>query len=131
MAALRQTQADHNYLPESELRQVGDELGIPLSHIYEVVTFYDEFSLERRGRHNVCVCRGSACGVKGGKDVIAAAGEVLGVSVGETTEDYEYSLQTVSCFGNCAVAPAMLVDQDLYGDLTAERVKGILKDKGE
>lgn len=131
MAALRQTQADHNYLPESALRQIGDELGVPLSHIYEVVTFYDEFSLERRGRHNVCVCRGSACGVKGGKDVIAAAGEVLGVSVGETTEDYEYSLQTVSCFGNCAVAPAMLVDQDLYGDLTAERVKGILKDKDE
>ncbi len=131
MAALRQTQSDQNYLPESALRQIGDELGVPLSHIYEVVTFYDEFSLERRGRHNVCVCRGSACGVKGGKDVIAAAGEVLGVSVGETTEDYEYSLQTVSCFGNCAVAPAMLVDQDLYGDLTAERVKGILKDKDE
>ena len=127
IAALRRTQSDQNYLPESALRQIGDELGLPMSRIYEVVTFYDEFSLERRGRHNVCVCRGSACGVKGGKDVIAAAGEVLGIAAGETSEDYEYTLDTVSCFGNCAVAPAMLVDQDLYGDLTPERVKSILR----
>lgn len=129
IAALRLTQADQNYLPESALRQIGDELGIPMTHIYEVVTFYDEFSLERRGRHNICVCRGSACGVKGGKDVMVAAGEVLGIAAGETSKDYEYTLDTVSCFGNCAVAPAMLVDQDLYGDLTPERVKNILGDK--
>lgn len=126
IVALRRTQSDQSYLPKSALRQIGDELGIPMSRIYAVVTFYDEFSLERRGRHNVCVCRGSACGVKGGKDVIAAAGDVLGIDAGETTEDYKYTLDTVSCFGNCAVAPAMLVDKDLYGDLTPERVKSIL-----
>ncbi len=97
-----------------------------MSYIYGVVTFFDEFSLERRGRHNVCVCRGSACGVKGGKDIISAAADVLGVGPGQTTPDFEYTLETVSCFGNCAVAPAMLVDKELYGDLTPERVRSLL-----
>ncbi len=126
ITALRRGQETHGYLPEEVLREISEELNKPFSQIYGIVTFFDEFSLERRGRNRVYVCRGSACGVKGGKDVLNAVKNIVGVNEGETTPDYEYTLETVSCFGNCAVAPAMLVNKDLYGDLTPERVETIL-----
>ena len=126
ITALRRGQETHGYLPEKVLREISEELNKPFSQIYGIVTFFNEFSLEPRGRNRVYVCRGSACGVKGGKDVLNAVKNIVGVNEGETTPDYEYTLETVSCFGNCAVAPAMLVNKDLYGDLTPERVARIL-----
>lgn len=126
ITALRRAQEAYGYLPEEVLREISVELNKPLSQIYGIVTFFSELSLEKRGRNRVCVCRGSACGVKGGKDVLNAVKSVVGVNEGETTPDYEYTLETVACFGNCAVAPAMLVNKDLYGDLTPERVERIL-----
>jgi len=125
--ALRDAQEEHGYLPQTVLDEISGELQVPVARVYAIVTFFDEFSLEKLGRNKVCVCRGSACGIKGGKDVLNAVKDVVGVGEGETTADYEYTLSTVSCFGNCAVAPAMLVNEDLYGDLTPERVNRILK----
>ena len=126
IAALRRAQETYGYLPEEVLIEISAELNKPLSHIYGIATFFNEFSLEKRGRNRVCVCRGSACGVKGGRDVLNAVKNIVGVNEGETTPDYEYTLETVPSFGNCAVAPAMLVNKDLYGDLTTERVERIL-----
>ncbi len=104
-----------------------------MSRIYAVVTFYAQFYLNPRGRQTVRVCRGTACHVRGGSLILEAVERELGITDGETTPDLEYSLETVACIGACALAPAMVVNENTYGKMTpSEAAKAICrKDKKE
>ncbi len=123
---LQEVQAICGYLPEEALAVVSRKLDIPLSRIYGVVTFYAQFYLTKRGRHTVRVCRGTACHVRGGKSVLNTVKDFLGIDDGQTTKDYNFSLETVACLGTCFLAPVMMVDRSYYGKLVAPKVPAIL-----
>ncbi len=124
---LQEVQAIYGYLPEEALRKVGDSLHIAMSRIYGVVTFYSQFYLTPRGRHTVRVCRGTACHVRGGKSILKAVQQFLGVNENETTADFKYTFETVACLGACALSPVLLVDKNYYGKLTPAKVEKVLK----
>jgi NADH-quinone oxidoreductase subunit E len=124
---LQDAQAIYGYLPEEVLADIGRRLKIPLSRIYGVVTFYAQFYLTPRGRHTVRVCRGTACHVRGGKQVRKAVQQYLGIEENETTPDFKFTFETVACLGACALSPVMLVDKTYYGKLTPAKVEPILK----
>jgi NADH:ubiquinone oxidoreductase subunit E len=108
------------------LAAVGKHLHVSMSRIYGVVTFYAQFYLNPRGRHTVRVCRGTACHVRGGKSVLNTVKEALGIEDGETTPDFNFSLETVACLGTCFLAPVMMVDRNYYGKLIPQKVASII-----
>ena len=124
---LQEVQALYGYLPEEALKIVSTGLKIPLSRVYGVVTFYAQFYLNPRGRHTVRVCRGTACHVRGGKNVLKATQQFLGVGENETTPDFKFTFETVACLGACALSPVLLVDKNYYGKLTPAKVEKVLK----
>lgn len=115
--ALQRAQDAYGYLPKSVLAKVADELGASWAKVYGVATFYAQFHLKPRGRHIILVCRGTACHVGGASGIISALEQRLGVAEGETTEDLEFTLETVACLGACALAPVMVVDGGYHGHL--------------
>jgi len=126
MAILEEVQDCHRYLPRDVLILISERLGIPLSQIYSVATFYNAFSLERRGRHEACVCVGTACHVRGAKRVLTRLEENLGIKSGETTSDWNYSLDTVHCLGACALGPIVVVDEEYSGQMNTNKVDELL-----
>ncbi len=124
---LQEVQKAYGYLPKSILMAVSDRTGIPASRIYGVATFYEQFYLEPRGRHTIKCCRGTACHVRGGPDIIKAIEQALGIGPNETTEDMLYTFETVACLGTCFLAPVIMVNNDYYGHLSAGKIKSILK----
>lgn len=115
------------HLSADVLRHVAGALKLPLSHIYGVVTFYHFFTMVPRGKHQIMVCRGTGCHVRGSGPILQALEKELGVREGETTRDGLFSLTTARCIGACALAPAMSVGDDVYGKLTAEKVPHLCK----
>jgi NADH:ubiquinone oxidoreductase subunit E len=124
---LQEAQAIYGYLPEGVLKAISQGLKISMSRVYGVVTFYSQFYTTKRGRHTVRVCRGTACHVRGGKGILKAVQEILGVGENETTPDYEFTFETVACLGACALSPVLLVDKKYYGKLTPAKVDRVLK----
>jgi NADH-quinone oxidoreductase subunit E len=124
---LQETQKAYGYLPKKALEQIAEYVNVSLSHIYGLVTFYNQFYLTPRGRNSVRVCRGTACHVRGGPSILRAAQKVLGIKEGETTSDLRFSLETVACFGACFLSPVMMVNNDYYGKLLPENVDTILE----
>src|SRR5271157_6110343 len=102
---LQEIQDEFNYLPKDELKVVADRLQVPLTQVYSVATFFKMFSLEPKGRHQVRVCLGTACHLKGGPSLVRALERDLKINLGQTTEDQLFTLETVNCLGACALAP--------------------------
>ncbi len=125
---LQDIQAVMHYLPQKALVQVSKSLDIPLTHIYEVATFYKAFSLEPRGKHTIKVCLGTACHVRGGARVLNYLENRLDVKSGETTEDLSFSLEGVNCLGACALGPVMVVDKRYYGHIHTNKIEPILRE---
>lgn len=123
---LQMAQAIFGYLPESALKKVSLGLGKPYSEVAGVVGFYSFFSTQPRGKHMVRVCLGTACYVRGGKNVLEALKDKLGVDVGGTTEDRQFSLEVARCFGACGLAPAIMIDDQVYQRVKPTRVQAIL-----
>jgi NADH:ubiquinone oxidoreductase subunit E len=123
---LNETQETYRYLPREAIEETARFLGISPSTIYGVATFYALFRLNPSGEKIIRVCRGTACHVRGSPRIIEEVGKLLGVKPGETTPDMEYTLETVSCFGSCALAPVMVIDKTVYGRMTPARVREIL-----
>lgn len=119
---LQELQKAYGYLPEVVLTHLSQEVKVPLSQIYGVVTFYAQFYLTPRGRNIIRVCRGTACHVRGGSRILEAVEREVGIMEGETTPDLEYSLETVACIGACALAPTMVINEKTYGKLTSKKV---------
>jgi len=116
------------YLPREAMAATAGFLNVPEATIYGVVTFYAQFHLTRQGRHKIRVCQGTACHVRGGKRVMSAVKKKLGIGPGETTPDYEFSVEGVACFGSCALAPVMVVDGKVYGKVTPRQAVEILEE---
>ena len=124
---LQQIQNIYGYLPPEVLQELCNRTGIAASQVYGVVTFYEQFYLEPHGRHTIKCCRGTACHVKGGPEIIRSVKRSLGIEPGETTDDMKFTFETVPCLGTCFLAPAMMVDSDYYGHLTVKKIGEILK----
>lgn len=123
---LQGIQSSYGYLPKQVLMEMSKRTGIAASHIYGVVTFYEQFHLKPRGKHLIRCCRGTACHVKGGPEIIDVIKHCLKVEPGETSEDGEFTFETVACLGACALAPLMVIDEKYYGMMTKQKIVGVL-----
>jgi NADH-quinone oxidoreductase E subunit len=124
---LQDIQDSYNYLPKDELKVVAARLNVPLTQIYSVATFYAMFSLVPKGDHQLKVCLGTTCHLRGGNRLVDSLASRLGCEVGYTTKDGAYSLETVGCLGSCAQAPVMMIDDKYYARVTVDKVPKILK----
>jgi NADH-quinone oxidoreductase subunit E len=127
IAILQDIQAEYNYLPRKALLILSQAMKIPLIDIMGVATFYSSFSLEPRGEHTVTVCMGTACHVRGGPKILEEFERKLDVEAGHTTEDRQFSLETVACLGCCAIGPVVVVDGNYHAQTTIRNVGSILK----
>ena len=127
LSVLQDIQAKYGYLPEEKLIETAETLDMPLIDVYGVATFYKSFSLTPRGRHQVKVCLGTACHVRGADRIGKEVERKLGIGPGETSEDGEFSLETVMCLGCCAIGPVVVMDGKYYGQMTRTKVESVLK----
>jgi NADH-quinone oxidoreductase subunit E len=126
----------HKYLPKDTLSLVARKMGLTASQIFGVATFYSFFNLEPQGRHAVTVCRGTACHTRGSRKLLSTLCESAGLSAGDeedgsetslTTPDRELTVRTVACFGQCALAPVVAVDEDIHGYMDGIRLRGLIQ----
>ncbi len=128
---LQETQENFRYLPAAAMREIADFLHMPESTIFGVSTFYAQFKLTPLGKKIIRVCRGTACHVRGAAKVLAEMEKQLGIKAGQTTDDMEYTLETVACIGACALAPTMTIDGETYGKMTTKKVAEVLGDSSK
>ena len=126
MPIMQEAQAIYGYLPYQVQKIISDETGIPIEKIYGVATFYAQFSMSPKGKYVVAMCLGTACYVKGAGAILEEIEKVLGIEDGECTSDGKFSLEVCRCVGACGLAPVMIVDGDVYGKMTPDRVAGVL-----
>lgn len=115
--ALKEAQEMFGYLPMEVQRKLASGLKIPASHVYGVVTFYSFFTISPRGRHTIRLCLGTACYVKGSKEILENIVRAVGINVGETSPDGRFTLEAVRCLGACGLAPVMMVGEDTHGNI--------------
>ena len=126
MPVLQGAQDIYGYLPIEVQRRIAEGLKIPVEQVYQVVTFYAQFTLNPVGKYKISVCLGTACYVKGSQAVLDELEKQLGVGAGSTTPDAKYTLEATRCLGCCGLAPVMTVNDDVYGRMKPEDVKDIL-----
>jgi NADH:ubiquinone oxidoreductase subunit E len=127
MMALHETQDLFGYVPLEIMELISQKLKIPVSEIYGVATFYSQFSLVPKGENVIGVCLGTACYVKGGQDILDKLEEILGIGVGQTTPDGKFSIDATRCLGACGLAPVIAINGEVYGNITADDVEGIIE----
>lgn len=127
IGVLQEIQKEERYLPRDILEHVAAEMEIPLTRIFSIATFYKSFSLEPRGRHQIKVCTGTACHIKGAQQNTSELKRRLGIDGGETSPDGNFSLENVNCLGTCALAPVIVVDEDYHDGITPGKIRRILK----
>ncbi|HEY5555472.1 NAD(P)H-dependent oxidoreductase subunit E [Acetobacterium sp.] len=123
---MQETQTEYGYLPLELQRTIADELGIPLTEVYGVATFYSQFTLKPKGKYQIAICLGTACYVRGAQPIIDKVNSILGTVLGETTEDGQYSVDATRCIGACGLAPVMMINEDVFGSLRVNDIPGIL-----
>ncbi len=125
--ALQRAQTEDGFISRERILRIHEETGIPVSQIYGVATFYAQFRLSPVGKHIVRVCHGTACHVSGANDISKAVEDQLGVQNGETTDDKQFTIETVSCLGCCSLAPVVMIGNDTFGNLKPADLKKILR----
>ena len=129
IAILQDVQAEYNYLSEADLSYIADALGISVSKVYSVATFYENFSLEAKGKHIVKVCAGTACHVRKSGPIYDALREYLGLEgKKKTSDDGLFTLETVACLGACGLAPVMTVDGEVHAKMDPETAVSLLEE---
>ncbi len=123
ISLLQDVQGEYNYISAEHMTLICDHVGVPLTRAWSVATFYKSFSLEPRGEHEVKVCLGTTCHLKGGQRLVEACERHLGVARGQTTDDLKFTLDTVKCVGACALAPVVMVDEDYLGEANMVSLK--------
>lgn len=126
ITVLHAAQNVYGYLPIEVQKIIATGLDIPLSEVSSVVSFYSFFSVIERGKHTIRVCLGTACYVRGGKKLVEAIYDQLGIGIGETTEDKNFSFEVARCIGACGLAPAVMIDDEVYKQVTPEKLEKIL-----
>ena len=124
---LQDIQADCGYISAESMQLISEHTGVPVTQAYSVATFYQSFRLEPQGEHEVRVCLGTACHLKGGPRIVEELERRLDVASGGTTEDMRYTLSTVNCVGACALAPVVVVDEEYHPNMTAKKLEKQLK----
>lgn len=124
---LIEIQHENRWLPKEVLAKVADALDVPFSRVMQIATFYKTFSLKPKGRHEVHVCTGSSCHLRGGARLLAAVQRLIGIKPGETDPESRFSLETGSCLGSCSIGPEIIVDGTHHGRMTPARVEDVLK----
>ena len=127
MAVMQEAQGIYGYLPIEVQNKIAEGMEVPLEKVYGVATFYAQFSLSPKGQNHVAVCLGTACYVKGSGLIYDKFQELLGIGGDECTADRSFSLTASRCIGACGLAPVLTVNEDVYGRLTADDVKGIIE----
>ncbi len=131
MPVLHEAQDIYGYLPPEVQTVIAEGLNVPLAEVYGVATFYSRFTLMPKGKHQISVCLGTACYVKGSDKILEEVEKTLKISCGECTSDREFSIDSCRCVGACGLAPVMIVDGEVYGKLTEKDVKTILNKYAE
>ncbi|HOB36801.1 MAG TPA: NADH-quinone oxidoreductase subunit NuoE [Candidatus Avimonas sp.] len=127
MTVMQKAQDIYGYLPFEVQKMIAEGMNVPLEKVYGVATFYSQFSLSPKGKYNVSVCLGTACYVKGSGEIFNKLSEKLGIGPDECTEDGKFSLVATRCIGACGLAPVMMVNEDVYGKITADDIDKILE----
>ena len=125
---LQDLQAEHGYLPADELRVLAKDLDVPLSRIYGIAMFYPSFRLAPKGQHEITLCMGTVCHLKGAAKISEAICKQYGIEPGDTTEDRLFTLQAANCVGTCALAPVMIVDGESHDGVTPESALNIIRE---
>lgn len=128
---LQDIQAAYHYISPEAMALVCDHTGVPLTQAYAVATFYQSFSLEPKGEHEIRVCLGTACHLKGAARIVSELERRLGIQAGQTTKDLKFSLETVNCLGACALAPVVVVDNEYQPNSTTPKLVKILDKMAE
>jgi NADP-reducing hydrogenase subunit HndA len=126
ITVLRECQDVVGYLPEALIDHISRGMNLPHAEVFGVASFYSLFSFKPKGRHTIRLCLGTACYVKGIKEVASRISNAFGIEEGGTSEDRRFSLEAVRCLGACGLAPVMVVDQDTHGDIKADKVLDVL-----
>jgi NADH-quinone oxidoreductase subunit E len=124
---LLEIQRENSWLPQEALARVGERLGVPLARIQHIATFYKAFSLVPKGRHQVHVCLGTACHVRGATRILDTLEDLTGIHAGETDAELKFSLETVNCLGCCALGPVVEIDGKTHGNVAAADTENVLK----
>ncbi len=123
---LQDIQEVQGYLSEEEMNKVATHTKLPVSRIYGVATFYNQFRLKPLGKYIIRVCRGTACHVKGSLDILQTLENELEISAGDTTKDLQFSIETVACIGACSIAPVISINDEYYGHLTVKKIQKLI-----
>ncbi len=124
---LQQVQQQFGYLPEAAMKQIAEFVHVPASTVFGIATFYAQFKLVPTGRNVIKVCRGTGCYVRGAPRIISEIENKLNIKDGGTTQDLEYSLETVACFGSCALAPVVVVNDKVHGRMTPDKARKLIE----
>ena len=120
-------QHENRWLPEEVLKKVSEKLKVPLNRIQHIITFYKAFSVVPKGRHEIHVCTGTACHVRGAPRLLNTVQDLIGIKPGETDQDLKFSLDTVNCVGCCALGPVMVIDGEYHGNMAPAKSEEVLK----
>lgn len=124
---LQSVQEKFGYLPQESMEEIAKFIGVPGSSVFAVATFYAQFRFTPRGKKHIMVCRGTACHVNGAPRVLEEIEDQLGIHEGETSEDLEYSLETVACIGACSLAPCLMINKDVEAKITKKKVASLFE----
>ena len=124
---LLEIQKENRWLPKEALEKVSKKLKVPLNRIQHIISFYKAFSVIPKGRHEIQVCTGTACHVRGATRVLDTVQDLTGIKAGETDEDLKFSLETVNCVGCCALGPVMIIDGEYHGNMAPADSEDVLK----
>ena len=127
IAVLHKTQQLYGYLPTEAMDEIALQMKIPTAHIWGVATFYHYFNLAPTGKHVISVCLGTACYVKGAGEILEIIKKDLGIDFGQRTDDGLFSLQAARCLGACGVAPVVMIDDKIHGELTPRKIRDIIR----
>ena len=125
--ALVEIQHENHWLPREVLQRLADALGVSFSQVMQIASFYKTFSLTPKGRHEVHVCSGMTCHLRGAAKLLAKVEEITGLKAGETDADSRFTLETGACLGSCSIAPELIVDGKHYGRMTPDQAEAVLK----
>lgn len=124
---LQEVQRQFGYISGENLESLARKMGIPLSQVYGVATFYTQFRFRPHGKHTLKVCHGTACHVSGAGEISGTVEKMLDIETGETTKDRNFTIESVACLGCCSLAPVLMVDEKVYGRLNALKTKRVLR----
>ena len=124
---LQSAQNSYGYIPEKIIYYISELVNVPAAEIYGIITFYSQFRLKPVGKNLIRICEGTACHVNGAKTVLSTLQDELGISIGETTDDGNFSLVSVACLGCCSLAPVMMIKDETFGNLNQDKIKKAIR----